>query len=121
MAEEPPPDTSMLQVAAALLASSVIGAPLVIATAVQTILSAINPRGIDVSHPGAYEFEVAGAFALAAAGAIVAVSLVLSRLRSRAGSSARAVLRVPYMILALQIAFAAVAFTLFLFGPGVAF
>ena len=120
MAEEPRPDTSMLQLAAALLASSVIGAPLVIATAVQTILAAINPRGIDVSHPAAYEFEVGGAFALAAAGAIVAVSLVLSRLKARAGSpaEARAVVRVPYMILALQIAFAAVAFALFLFGPG---
>lgn len=116
MSQQPAPDTSLLQLAAALLASSVIGAPLVIATAVQTILSAINPRGLDVAHPGAYEFEIAGAFALSATGAIVAVSLVLSRLRARAES--RAVLRVPYMILALQIAFAVVAFTLFLFGPG---
>jgi hypothetical protein len=114
MADEVPPDTSKLQLAAALLASSVIGAPLVIATAVQTILSSINPRGIDVSHPAAYEFEIAGAFALAAAGSIVAVSIVLARLRARADS--RDVLRVPYMILALQIAFAAVAFALFLFS-----
>jgi len=114
MTEEPRPDTSKLELAAALLASSVIGAPLVIATAVQTILSAINPRGIDVSHPAAYELEIGGAFALAAAGAIVAVSLVLARLRARAET--RAVLRVPYMILALQIAFAVVAFTLFLFS-----
>jgi hypothetical protein len=113
MADEVPPDTSKLQLAAALLASSVIGAPLVIATAVQTILSAINPRGIDVSHPAAYEFEIAGAFALAAAGSIVAVSIVLARLRAR---DSRDALRVPYMILALQIAFAAVAFALFLFS-----
>jgi hypothetical protein len=115
MTDEPAPDTSKLQLAAALLASSVIGAPLVIASAVQLVLSTVNPRGIDVSHPAAYEFEIAGAFALAAAGAIVAVALVLARLRSRAES--RAVLRVPYMILALQIAFAAVAFALFLFSP----
>ena len=55
---------------------------------------------------------------VAAAGAIIAVALVLVRLRGRAET--RAVLRVPYLILALQIAFAAVAFTLFLFarGPG---
>jgi len=115
MADEHAPDTSRLEVAAALLASSVIGAPLVIATAVQTILVTINPRGIDVSHPAAYELEVGAAFALAAAGAILAVSLVLVRLRSRAET--RAVLRVPYLILALQIAFAVVAFTLFLFTP----
>jgi hypothetical protein len=115
MTDEPAPDTSKLQLAAALLASSVIGAPVVIASAVQLVLTTINPRGIDVSHPAAYELEIAGAFALAAAGAIVAVALVLARLRSRAES--RAVLRVPYMILALQIAFAAVAFALFLFSP----
>jgi len=115
MTEEPRPDTSMLELAAALLASSVIGAPLVIAAAAQTILSTINPRGIDVSHPAAYELEIVVAFALAVAGAIVAVSLVLVRLRARAET--RAVLRVPYMILALQIVFAAAALTLFLFTP----
>lgn len=116
MDEEAPPDTSKLQLAAALLASSVIGAPLVIATAVRLILSTINPRGIDAAHPAAYELEAGLAFALAAAAAIIAVSLVLVRLRSQAGSSA--LLRVSYMILAIQIAFAVVAFTLFLFSPG---
>ena len=116
MADEVPPDTGRLQLAAALLASSVIGAPIVIATAARTILSTINPRGIDVSHPSAYGLEVGVVFALAAGGAIIAVALVLSRLKARAET--RAVLRVPYMILALQIAFAVVAITLFLFGPG---
>jgi hypothetical protein len=115
MTEEKAPDTSRLQLAAALLASSVIGAPLVIATAVQTILFTINPRDLGVSHPLAYAAEIGGAFALSALGAIVAVAIVLSRLRGRTGS--RAVLRVPYMILALQIAFAAVAFALFLLTP----
>jgi hypothetical protein len=116
MDAETPPDTSKLQLAAALIASSVIGAPLVIATAVQTILFTINPRGIDVSHPAAYELEIGLAFALAAAGAVIAVAIVLSRLQQRAET--RAVLRVPFMILALQIGFAVVAIALFLMSPG---
>ncbi len=115
MTEAPAVDTSRLQLAAALLASSVIGAPLVIAAAVRLVLSTVDPRGIDASHPAGYEVEAAVAFALAFAGAIVAVSLVLSRLRARAES--RAVLRVPYLILALQVAFAAVASSLLLFLP----
>lgn len=115
MTAEDPPDTSKLQLAAALLASSVIGAPLVIATAVQTILFTINPRELGVSHPLAYAAEIGGAFAVSALGATVAVAIVLNRLKARAESPA--VLRVPYMILALQIAFAVVAFALFMFTP----
>ncbi len=116
MPEADPPGTDRLQLAAALLASSVIGAPVVIATAAQTILFTINPRGIDVTHPLAYSAEVTAVLVVGVIGALIAVALVLSRLRAQAES--RAVLRVPYMILALQIAFAVVAFALFLQAPG---
>ncbi len=117
MADEVPPDTGRLELAVALLASSVIGAPVVIATAAQTVLYAINPRRIDVSVRSAYEAELFAVFMVALIGAIIAVAILLSRLKAQAES--RAVLRVPYMILALQIGFGAVAFALFLFTPGV--
>jgi hypothetical protein len=113
--EADPPGTDRLQLAAALLASSVIGAPVVIATAVQTVLYTINPSGIDVTHPLAYAAELTAVLVIAVVGAVIAVALVLSRLKKQAGS--RDVLRVPYMILALQVAFAVVAFTLFVFTP----
>ncbi len=116
MTEADPPGTDRLQLAAALLASSVIGAPVVIATAAQTVLYTINPRGIDVTRPLAYAAELAAVLVIAIIGAVIAVALVLSRLRAHARS--RAVLRVPFMILALQIAFAVMAFALFLFTPG---
>jgi hypothetical protein len=114
MAEEPRPDTSMLEVAAALLASSVIGAPLVIASAVQAVMfslamPAVTSSGLVLSQPAL------GAFVLAFAGAVIAVALVFSRLRARAES--RAVLRVPYMVLALQIAFAVIAIALAALTP----
>jgi hypothetical protein len=113
--EKPRAVTGRLQLAAALLASSVIGAPVVIATAARTVFYSINPQGIDVSHPAAYMAEVTVVFLAALVGAIVAVAIVLSRLKAQAES--RDVLRVPYMILALQIAFGAVSVALFLFTP----
>ena len=113
--EEQRPDTGRLQLAAALLASSVIGAPLVIAMAVQVVVYTINPRGIDVSALSGYQAEITAVFGVALVGAFVAVAIVLSRLKAQAES--RDVLRVPYMILTLQIAFGAVAVALLLFTP----
>lgn len=109
------PSSEKLHVAAAMLASSVIGAPLVIAGAVRLVLATINPRGLDLGDPLAYAPEVAATFFAAAALAIVAVVIVLSRLKRLAAD--RAVLRVPYLVLATQIAFAAVTLTLSLFTP----
>jgi len=114
---DPVPDTARLQLAATLLASSVIGAPLVIGTAVQTVLFSINPRGLDLTRLSAYEVEIGAAFAASFVGAVVAVVIVFRRLAAAAGT--RQVLRIPYAVLLAQIVFAVLALVLFGLSPGV--
>jgi hypothetical protein len=104
-AERQEPGTGRLELAAALIASAVIGAPLIVALVARMLL----PAG-----PGADTAAVAvfiGAFVLA----VVAVLLVFHRLRS--STEDRQALRIPYLILALQIAIGAVGATVLLFTP----
>jgi len=95
-----PPGTDRLQLAAALLAASVLGAPLVIAGAASVVLG-----------DQATWIAVALTFLVGFAGAMVAVGLVLARLARR--SDAREVLRLPYMILLVQLVFGALAGAMF--------
>jgi hypothetical protein len=104
-AERQEPGTGRLELAAALIASAVVGAPLVVALVARMLL-AVGP-GADTT--AVVVFSVA--FVLA----VVAVSLVFHRLRSRAED--RQALRVPYLILALQMAIGAVGATVLLFTP----
>ncbi len=101
MTEADPPGTDRLQLAAALLASSVIGAPLMIAGAASM---AMGDR--------ATWMVVALTFIAGFAGAMIAVALVLARLARR--PDARQVLRLPYMILLVQLVFGALAGATFL-------
>jgi hypothetical protein len=96
---EPQPDPGRLQLAATLLASSVLGAPLVIASAVQAVLFTTSTPA--VATPGIVVAPVAiAAFAAAFAAALGAVGLVFSRL---AAAHTRSVLRVPLMVLLTQL------------------
>lgn len=112
MTEAPRPDTSMLQVVAAMLASSLVGVPLFVAVDVRMVLYAINPRGLEGTG---YELEIVFAFAATFAGALVATVIVLRRLRTRAGD--RAVLRIPFMVLFAQILIGVAVVTALIFTP----
>jgi hypothetical protein len=96
-----------LQLAAALLASSVLGAPLVIAAAVRAVLLGIDP---EADHAAVIGVAAVVAFA----GAIVAVALVFSRLAAQ--PDARETLRVPYMILLAQLVLGSIAIALYVLG-----
>jgi hypothetical protein len=111
MAEERAAGTGMLELAAAMIASALVGAPLVVALVVRMLLFSLNPRGIEL--PG-YDAEVVFAFVATFTLALVAVVLVLRGLRARVDRQA---LRIPYMILAVQVAIGAVAATVLLFTP----
>lgn len=104
-------DPSKVTVGAAMVASAVVVGPLVIAVVARMLLFAINPRGLEL--PG-YELEVAVVFAMAFALAVLAVALVFRRLSAVAGRQA---LRIPSMVLAVQVAGGAVAATVLLFTP----
>jgi hypothetical protein len=95
------PETDRLQLAAVVLASSVLGAPLVISAAAPVLLG-------ELSSP----LAVGGVFVAGFVGTLIALGLVLARLAQR--DDARQVLRVPYVILLVQVVFGVLAAALFL-------
>jgi hypothetical protein len=96
MADQPASAVDRLELAAVILTSSVLGAPLVIAGAAPLLLGA-----------RANWLIVAATFALAFTGALVAIGIVLARLARR--PDARRILRVPYVILGVQLVFGVLA------------
>jgi hypothetical protein len=105
-AERQEPGTGRLELAAALIPSAVVGAPLIVALVARMLMLSAGAPADAVAV-----LVFAGAFALG----VLAVVLVFHRLRSRAED--RQALRVPYMILAVQIAIGAVAAMVLLFTP----
>jgi drug/metabolite transporter (DMT)-like permease len=95
------PEKDRLQLAAIVLASSVLGVPLVITAAAPVLLG-------ERSSP----WTIGGIFVVGFAGTLIALGLVLSRLARR--DDARQVLRVPYVILLVQLVFGVLAAALFL-------
>jgi hypothetical protein len=95
------PETDRVQLAAVVLASSVLGAPLVISAAAAAVLG-----------DGAGPWALGGVFVAGFAGTLIALGIVLARLARR--DDARQVLRVPYVILLVQLVFGALAAALFL-------
>jgi hypothetical protein len=95
------PEKDRLQLAAVILASSVLGAPLVISAAAPVLLG-------ELSSP----LAIGGVFAISLVGTLLAFGLVLARLARR--DDARQILRVPYVILLVQLVFGILAAALFL-------
>ena len=95
------PEKDRLQLAAVILASSVLGAPLVISAAAPVLFGELSsPLAIGV------------VFVVGFVGTLIALGLVLARLARR--DDARQVLRVPYVILLVQVVFGVLAAALFL-------
>jgi hypothetical protein len=110
-----PPGVERLRTAAHVLASSVAGLPLIVLLLTQAVLHQVNPRGLDLSDPHAYEVELWVPCAVTLAILILAVAVVFSRYAGAAGD--RSVLRYPGLMLQLQAGFAIAAIALLLLTP----
>ena len=113
----PEPRIDGLRTAAYILASSVAGVPLIVLLLTQAVLFQVNPRGLDLTDPRAYEVELWIPCAVAVVGMVIAIAVVFSRLARASGD--RAVLRYPALMVQFQAGFAIAAVALLLLTPGV--
>jgi uncharacterized membrane protein len=116
---DPAPDLERLRTAAHLLAAAVVGVPLIVLLLTQAVLRQLNPGGLDLSDPRAYEVELWIPCALVLVVMVVAVAIVFSRLARASGD--RGALRYPALMLQLQAGIAIAAVALLLLTPGVGF
>jgi hypothetical protein len=105
------PGAGMLEVAASMLASALVGAPLFVAVVVRMVLFVADPGGA-LAH--GHVLPIVFAFAATFAVALIAAVVVLRRLRAQAG---RIALRVPFMILVVQIVIGVAVTTALVFTP----
>ena len=117
MSDDAPRETTGLRTAAFVLASAVIGGPLIALLLTRAILWQLNPRGLDLRDPASYEVEVWIPSAVIAAVLVIAVAVVFSRL----ARSDRPALRYPALVLQLQVGIAIAAVALLLLTPGIGF
>ena len=115
--QAPAPRLEGLRTAAYVLAASIAGIPLIVLLLTQAVLFQLNPRGLDLTDPRAYEVELWIPCAIAVAGTVIATAVVFSRLARAAGD--RTVLRYPALIVQLQAGFAIATVALLLLTPGI--
>ena len=116
-ASAPAPELDRLRSAAYVLASSVAGIPLIVLLLTQAVLFQVNPRGLDLTDPRAYEVELWIPCAVTVVGMVIAIAVVFSRL-ARA-SADRSALRYPALMVQLQAGFTIAAVALLLLTPGI--
>ncbi|MEO5920588.1 MAG: hypothetical protein ABIQ01_05535 [Pseudolysinimonas sp.] len=115
MTEPVPATTDRLRTAAYVLATSIVGVPLLVGTLTQAVFYQLNPRDIDLGGLDAYQLEIGIPFVVAALAMVVAIARVFSRLAQREGG--RSVLRYPILIIQLQLAFTVAVIVLVLLTP----